>query len=326
MSAGSGAAATGAPQGPQDPVPVIDTHHHLWDSRLDNPPWLHAPPPAAAFQGDMTPIWKSYLAGDYLRDVAGTGVVRSVYVECGWSAGQAAAEARWAQSVADQHGYPHGIVAYADLADPGLAEHLEALAAIPNVRGIRQTLNWDPDPRYSIAAQADLIQDPQWLRGLRRLDDHRLHFELSVYPAQMAAAARALRGHDTTIVLSHTGMPLRKDAETVRLWRAGLQALAANQRTIVKLSGLGMFDHAWTADSIRPFLLEALDIYGPGRCVFGSNFPVDRLYSGYRRLLDAVRLIIAGLSRAEQRQVLHDTAARIYRLTPADARPVADPR
>jgi predicted TIM-barrel fold metal-dependent hydrolase len=308
-----------------DLVPVIDTHHHLWDARCENPPWLHAPPPAEAFQGDMTPIWKSYLITDYLRDIAGTGVTGSVYVECGWGAGEAAAEARWAQSVADRHGYPHAIVAYADLADPGLPEHLEALAGIPNVRGIRQTLNWDPDPRYSVAAGADLAHDPQWLRGLRLLGAHGLHFELSVYPAQMADAARALRGQDTAIVLSHTGMPLRKDDDTLRLWRDGLRALAASEQVIVKLSGLGMYDHAWTADSIRPFILEAIDIYGPGRCVFGSNFPVDRLYSGYGRLLEATRLIIAGLSRAEQQQVLHDTAARAYRLAPASARPAADP-
>jgi predicted TIM-barrel fold metal-dependent hydrolase len=325
MSLGGDHAATDVSQERHDLVPVIDTHHHLWDSRLDNPPWLHAPPPAAAFQGDMTPIWKSYLIDDYLRDIAGNGVSGSVYVECGWAAGQAAAEARWVQSVADQHGYPHAIVAHADLADPGLPEHLEALAAIPKVRGIRQTLNWDSDPRYSVAARADLMQDPQWLRGLRRLGTHGLHFELSVYPAQMADAARALRGQDTAIVLSHAGMPLRKDDDTLRLWRSGLRALATNEQVIIKLSGLGMFDHAWTADSIRPFILEALDIYGPRRCVFGSNFPVDRLYSGYRRLLEAIRLIIAGLSPAEQRQVLHDTAARAYRLAPATVRPAAGP-
>ncbi len=323
MTAGEDHTEPGVPQPPHDREPVIDTHHHLWDSRLDNPPWLHTPPPPAAFQGDMTPIWTSYLAADYLRDIAGTGVTRSVYVECGWAAGQAVAEARWAQSVADQHGYPHGIVAYADLADPSLPEHLEAMAAIPNVRGIRQTLNWDPDPRYRVAARVDLMQDPRWLRGMRRLAEHHLHFELSVYPAQMAAAARALRGSDTAVVLNHAGMPLRKDADTLRLWRRGLRALAANQRVIVKLSGLGMFDHAWTVDTVRPFLTEALEIYGPGRCAFGSNFPVDRLYSGYRRLLEAVRLIIAELSSAEQRQVLHDTAARVYRLVPAGVRPAA---
>jgi predicted TIM-barrel fold metal-dependent hydrolase len=300
---------------------IIDTHHHLWDARLGNPPWLGSPPPAEAFQGDMTPIWKSYLIADYLSDIADSGVVGSVYVECGWSAGQEVAEALWAQSVADQHGFPHGIVAYADLADAAVAGRLEALAAIPNVRGIRQTLNWDADPRYRVAGQADLMQDPRWLRGLRLLAGHGLHFELSVYPAQMAAAARALRDEDLTIVLSHTGMPLRKDPETLDLWRQGLRSLAAAGNVIVKLSGLGMFDHQWTVDSIAPFILEAVEIFGPSRCVFGSNFPVDRLYSGYGRLLQAVLQILAGLSPAEQAQLLHETAARAYRLAPASARP-----
>jgi predicted TIM-barrel fold metal-dependent hydrolase len=312
-----GGAAPGLPA----PVPVIDTHHHLWDSRLDNPPWLHAPPPAEAFQGDMAAVWNSYLIADYLRDIAANGVAGSVYIECGWAPGQAVAEAQWVQSIADQHSYPQGIVAYADLADLALRGHLESLAAVPNVRGIRQTLNWDADPRYRAAERADLMQDPRWLRGLRLLAEYQLHFELSVYPGQMAAAARAVAGLDVTVVLSHTGVPLRKDEETLRLWKSGLRALAANDQVIVKLSGLGMFDHEWTAASIRPFIEEALDSYGPGRCVFGSNFPVDRLYSGYGRLLDALRLALAGLSPTEQRQVLHDTAARTYRLAPVSTRP-----
>jgi predicted TIM-barrel fold metal-dependent hydrolase len=310
----TGAAPESAVHGAAADVPVIDTHHHMWDSRSGHPAWLSVPPSPSAFQGDMTPIWKSYLIEDYLRDIAGQNVRSSVYIECGWGGEQALAEARWVQSIADRHGYPHGIVAYAELDSPGLRQHLEALAGIANVRGIRQTMNWDADPRFRVAARADLMDDPRWRRGLRLLADFGLHFELSVYPRQMAIAARVVREHENVFVLSHTGMPLRKDAEELSAWRTGLRALAASEHVVCKLSGLGMFDHQWTAESIRPFMLEALGIFGPARCMWGSNFPVDRLYSGYDRLLDAARVITKDLTAQERVQLFHDTAQRIYRL------------
>jgi predicted TIM-barrel fold metal-dependent hydrolase len=81
-----------------------------------------------------------------------------------------------------------------------------------------------------------------------------------------------------------------------------------------KVSGLGMFDHTWSVESIRPYVEEMLDAFGPGRCMFGSNFPVDRLYSSYPALVDAYRELVAGMSAGEQRAFFYENAVRVYRL------------
>ena len=81
-----------------------------------------------------------------------------------------------------------------------------------------------------------------------------------------------------------------------------------------KISGLGMYDHHWTADSIRPIILETIGIFGPSRCMFGSNFPVDKLYSSYADLWSAFSQITNVFSKSEQRQLFCDTARKFYRI------------
>lgn len=93
-----------------------------------------------------------------------------------------------------------------------------------------------------------------------------------------------------------------------------MRALAACPNVAVKISGLGMVDHRWTVDSIRPFVLETIDMFGTGRCLFASNFPVDRLFSDYARLWRAYDALTADLSAAERTALFHDNAVRVYRL------------
>jgi predicted TIM-barrel fold metal-dependent hydrolase len=93
-----------------------------------------------------------------------------------------------------------------------------------------------------------------------------------------------------------------------------MQVMAIHPHVSVKISGFGMFDPAWTTDSIRPLVRETITIFGVDRCMFASNFPVDRVWSTYARLLEAFASITAGLSATERRKLFHDNAARIYRL------------
>jgi predicted TIM-barrel fold metal-dependent hydrolase len=94
-----------------------------------------------------------------------------------------------------------------------------------------------------------------------------------------------------------------------------MRTRARSENVAVKISGLGMFDHNWTAESVRPFIDETIEIFGPGRCMFGSNFPVDRLYSSYERYVSTFREAIAGYPPEEQRLMLHDNAVNFYRLS-----------
>jgi predicted TIM-barrel fold metal-dependent hydrolase len=196
--------------------------------------------------------------------------------------------------------------------------HLEALlaehASHRNVRGIRQILNWHPDPKKTYTPR-DLLADPAWQKGFALLRKYGLSFDLQIYPGQMQAAAQlAARHPDTPMILNHTGMPVDRDAAGLEAWRAGMQALAQQPNVAVKISGLAMLDWQWTPDSLRPFVHQALEIFGPGRCLFASNFPVDRLFGGFARQYGAYQSLAASLSATERAQVFATNAQRIYRI------------
>jgi predicted TIM-barrel fold metal-dependent hydrolase len=286
---------------------IVDAHHHLWDLDRNVYPWLRADPDPDAWVGDVTPIRRSYLVDEYTGDAVACGVVRSVHVQAEWDPSDPIGETRWLQEIAGDHGFPHAIVAAARLEDPRVDDVLEQHLRFANVRGIRQMLDRDDGP--------SLLEDAKWQRGLGRLPAHGLSFDLQVNPNQLeAAAVLARRNPELVLVLNHCGMPRERTLPALDGWRGGLRCLAEHPNVTAKISGLGMFDHAWTADSIRPYVHEMLDAFGVERCMFGSNFPVDKLYSSYGTLVDAMDHLTSTLSTDERRAFFHDNAVRIYRL------------
>ncbi len=119
---------------------------------------------------------------------------------------------------------------------------------------------------------------------------------------------------DLPMALCHTGMPARQDAEGLARWRAGLQRLATLPQICLKISGLGMFDRGWTTERIRPIVRDAIAIFGPQRCMFASNFPVDSMMGGYRPLWQAYDDITSDFSDDERRALFSGTANRFYRI------------
>jgi predicted TIM-barrel fold metal-dependent hydrolase len=298
-----------------DEPQVIDPHHHLWDLERFAYPWLTTRPLPPSVAGDVAPIAHSYGLADYLAEAAGHNLVKSVHVDAGFDPTQPVEETRWLQSVADRHGFPHGIVARAELHKPDVEAVLAGHAAFANTRGIRHIVNWHPDPAKTYVTRPDLLTDPAWLAGFALLKRYGLSFDLQLYPSQMADAARlAARHPDTLIILNHAGMPVDRDAEALVLWRRGMRGLAAAPNLLVKISGLGMVDWCWSEASIRPFVLETIEIFGIDRAMFASNFPVDKLYSSFGMLYRAFKNIVADFQPAEKRKLFHDNAAAAYRL------------
>lgn len=295
---------------------IVDAHHHLWNRSLFHYPWL-ATPVVSGLVGDTARLCRNYLLPDFRADMAGLEVVRSVHLQAEIAHELAVEETRWLQAVADSPdsgGFPHGIVAFADLSDPDVDRTLEAHAAFPNTRGIRHIVNRHPNIAVSFTDR-DYLNDDGWRRGFARLKSHGLSFDLQLYAGQMAdGAAVAGTNPDTQIVLNHTGMPLDRDADGLAAWRKGMRRLAECPNVAVKISGLGMVDHRWSVESIRPFVLETIDIFGTGRCLFASNFPVDGLFSDYATLWRAFDTITADFSAAERTALFHDNAVRLYRL------------
>ena len=292
--------------------PIIDAHHHIW--RLAETPWLAGPPVPRIF-GDYAPLRRDYLADEFVRDVTAQGVVKSVYVQINVSPGREVDEVAWVQSVAATHGFPHAITGYADLSAADVASVLDRERAYANLRAIRQQLHWHENPLYRFAPRPDVMNDPAWRRGLRAVEDRGLAFELQVFASQMADAARLARDFPRLqFVLLHAGMLADRSPAGWAEWRAGMRALAACPNVAVKLSGLGTFVRECSVALWRPTVEETLALFGPARCLFGSNFPIEMLWTSYAELIDVMHQCLAGLSAAERRAVWHDTAARLYRL------------
>jgi len=293
--------------------PIVDAHVHLWD--LQGPiryPWLTPPFSDGGVAGNVKAIARSYLLHDYLADAAGFDIAKIVHVDAGADPSLAVAETRWLQALADAKGRPDAIVAYAPLNDPDVETVLEAHAVHANLRGIRQILNWHPDPNLTYT-RADLLHDPAFEAGYALLSKYGLRFDCQIYPGQApAAAALAGRHPDTRLILNHAGMPVDAAPEGLAQWRTGLKALAEHPHVAVKISGLAIVRHDWTLERLRPLVLETIDIFGVDRCMFASDFPTDKLFGGFSDFLGAYDQITADFSPDERRRLFAGNAERIY--------------
>ena len=293
-------------------IPVIDAHHHIW--RHADLPWLSGPMVPRIF-GPYEPIRRDYPIEEFLADIAGTGVVKSVYVQANWAPARAEDEVAWVQKTADESGWPHAIVGHADLLAEDVRPALDRLARYPLMRGIRMQLHWHENAQYRFAASPDLADDPTFRRNFSALADYGFSFDLQVFSGQMAGAARLAADFPaTTLILQHAGMPENLSKRGREEWRGGMELLAARPAVVAKLSGLGTFIHRNDPAHIAAIVRETVALFGPDRCLYGSNFPIEKLWTRYDALLDAYRAALAADPEEQKRAMLHDNAARVYRL------------
>jgi len=291
---------------------IVDAHHHIW--RRADLPWLLGPMQPRIF-GPYEAIRRDYLVDEYLDDLAGSGVGRSVYVQANWAPERFEDEVAWVQAVADASGWPHGIVGYADLLAADVRPQLDRLAKYPRLRGVRMQLHWHENETYRFAPRPDLALDPVLQRNVARLADYDLVFDLQVFAGQMAGAAElAAACPAVTFVLQHAGMLEDPSPDGRAEWRAGMERLAARPNVCSKLSAFGTFIHRNDAAHIAGILCDTVAIFGADRCLFGSNFPIEKLWTSYGALLDAFRTAAAGLDAAARAAIFEGTAARVYKL------------
>lgn len=291
---------------------IIDAHHHIW--RQADLPWLVGPMQPRIF-GPYEPIRRDYLIKEYLEDIARSGVTASVYVQANWAQGRGFDEAAWVQQTADEHGWPQAIVAYADCCQADVRPELDRLARLPLVRGIRQQLHWHENAMYRFASRPDLPADPVLQANVRRLQDYGFGFELQVFAPQMAAAAGLADACPAvTFVLQHAGMLEDLSDQGRKAWRDGIARLARCPNVLSKLSGLGTFIHRSDPDHIAWIVDQTLARFGPERCLFGSNFPIEKLWTSYAALVDAFERAVGRHGPAAATAVFHDTAARVYKI------------
>ena len=297
---------------------IIDAHHHLWDLDRNYHPWLCDEPPVEGRHGDYHAIRQSYLTDDFRHDWNGLRVVGSVYVEAEWDPADPAGETAWAESVAAETGFPTVIVAQAWLGRDDVADVLAAQASFARVRGVREKPAVAPRPNEVVPYAPGSMSDPEWQRGYALLEAHGLSFDLQA-PFWHLPEARALaeRFPGIVIILDHTGLPSLRSPEGLAAWRKCMRTLAEAPNTAVKISGLGE-PHLpkWSVRTHRDVVLETIDIFGVDRCMFGSNYPVDRLYAPYGTIMRGFQEMTSRFSFGERRLMFCENAMRWYRIDP----------
>jgi len=311
---------------------ICDPHHHLWDH------------PGRRYLLDE-------LLAD---TGSGHDVRSTVFVEClsmyrahGPAALRPVGETEFvngiaAMSASGRYGATRaaaGIVSFADLTlGEAAGDVLDAhRAASPRFRGIRHAAGWDASDAVRNShtnPPPALLAGGRFRRGFAELVRRGLTFEAWCYHPQIPEVTDLARAFpDATIVLDHFGGPLGigpyrgRRAEIFAQWRESIRALAECPNVVAKLGGLVMplngFDfHKRTepvtstqlAEATREWYLHAIDCFGPARCMFESNFPVDKVSASYRVLWNSFKRIAAAFTAAEKRAVFHDTAVRVYGL------------
>lgn len=301
-------------------IPIVDSHHHIW--RQSDLPWLNGPELPRIF-GKYDGLRRDYLMDDLISDMDGSGVVGSVYIQVNWAPEQALDEAAWVQSVGDRIGWPQGIIAYANFFNDGSPELLTKLSALTNMRGIRHQLHWHENPLYRYQDRPDVMNDTSWRRNFAKLQDYGWSFELQVFDTQMKDAAKLAADYPAIPqVLQHAGMPENRSSAGLKSWQDGMKMLADQENVFCKLSAFGTFIHENSEDHIAEIIGQTLEIFSADRCLFGSNFPIEMLWTPYAPIVAAHRKAIECLSEIDQRAILHDTAIRVYGLKGLAASPL----
>jgi len=298
----------------------FDAHHQLWDVEKNGAsyPWYSEDHGDRGW-GDMAQLMRNYKPADLLADAHATGLnlLKSVHVQANFDFSNPVAETRWLDEVAlepESNDLPSAIVGYADLSAPDVGQVLKEHRRSARFRGVRQVLNRHDDPKLNRAPQ-NYLANPKWAEGLKQLSDMGLNFDAQIYHHQARELADiAVTLPDLGIVIDHALMPAERDADNLQAWRRAVKLLAGCPNIMMKISGFGMVDNAWTTESIRPFALHCIDAFGPDRIMFGSNFPVDKLMSDYGRLWRAYGDIIDEFCADERQQMLIGTAERFYRI------------
>lgn len=275
---------------------VIDAHQHFWELGRFNYDWLNDDP--------LEPIRRTYLPADLKQHLDATGVDQSIFVQTQHNV----EENRWVLQFCEENEFLAGMVGWVDLASSDCESQLEEFRDNPHFVGIRHVTHDEPDD--------DFIVRDDVMNGLRVLEKYSMPFDLLFFVKHLKHAqtlGKALP--NLPMVIDHLAKPEIKAGRTDN-WEANFRAAAAFPNMYCKISG--MVTEAdwqnWKADDLRPYVEIALEVFGPERCMYGSDWPVCELAGTYEQVVGAARDVLGSLSETEQALVFGGTAKKFYGL------------
>lgn len=293
-----------------DPMPIIDTHQHLWDRNLFHLTWLDGP------------LDRDFLLADYAEATTGLNVVKTVYMEVNMGPALVAAEADYVIGLCQREDNPlAAVVLGGDPAGAGFSEYARNLREQPFVVGVRQILQ---------DRTSGTCLRPEFIAGVRLLGELGLSFDLCIRPRELSDAVQLVDScPGTQFILDHCGnadpgvvsgqrtsdpgSTYQHDADQ---WRQDIAALSERKNVVCKISGvIAQIRQPWSAADLAPTVDHCLDSFGPNRVIFGGDWPVCILGAPLSAWALALLEVISTRSGKNQLKLMHDNAVRIYGLS-----------
>ncbi len=274
----------------------VDAHHHFWRYRPETHPWISE---------SMPQLKRDFLPHDVQPLLVAAGFDGCVAVQAQLNV----AETEWLLRLADEHPFIRGVVGWVDLCAPNVADELRRLSAHPRLRGVRHIVQDEPDDRFMLR--------PDFLRGIGKLEEFSLAYDILVYARQLPAAVELVRRFPRQhFVLDHIAKPAIR-AGRMDDWRRDITLLAASPNVSCKLSGMVTEADwsAWKPTDFTAHLDIVLDCFGPQRLMIGSDWPVCTLAGSYGEVVAVVAGYVTRLSPTEQDAILGANAVRWYGLS-----------
>lgn len=274
----------------------IDSHHHFWKYDPVQYEWISP---------EMSVLRRDFLPANLADEIERSGIDGVVSVQ----ARQSVEETECLIALAAEHEFIRGVVGWVPLASSEVVAELEKFASSPWLKAVRHVVQDEPDDAFILGTEFN--------RGISKLRQFDLVYDILIYAKQLANSIRFVDQHpDQPFVLDHIAKPTIRAEEFHETWAEEIRELARRENVVCKFSGVvtEILDESWSTDLIRAYWDVALDAFGPTRLMFGSDWPVCLLRSGYHQWVTAVRELIAGLSADEQMDIMGGNACRVYDL------------
>lgn len=274
----------------------IDSHQHFWELDVLPYPWM---PPAP------NPLRRNYLPPDLKPHLDGARFDGCVTVQ----AAQVDAEAEWMLGLADKYPFIKGVVAWVNLKDPNVGKRLDQLQKHSRFKGIRHLIHDEPDVKWAL--------QPDVIRGLKELERRDIPYDLLLRPPHLPIVKPLVDAlPKLRMVIDHIAKPLIKD-KVMEPWAKQMEEISKIPQIYVKLSG--MITEAdqknWKASDLGPYVHHVYQLWGPDRCMFGSDWPVCRLAGEWKQVLAAFTQSLGPLQQDVREKILGETATKFYRLS-----------
>lgn len=283
------------------PMPIIDTHQHLWDFRKFRPPWLKGEPK----------LNRPYTQEDYRQATAGLNVVKTVYMEVDVDPKQQVVEAEYVETICRRHTtLMAAAVVSCRPALPGFRDYVRRFKGSPVIKGVRQVLQVPDAPR-------GLCLQPEYVSNILLLGELGLTFDICIRPTELADGIKLADScPDTRFVLDHCGNAAARNPNYAQ-WKRDITEFGQRQNVVCKVSGIiKTVKPGWDAGKeLEPAVRHVIQSFGMDRVMFGGDWPVCNLTSSFRGWVESLRWILRDVKPEDQRKLFHDNAARFYGLS-----------